>query len=166
MSAETLKQKAQNILNEKISKIKAENIKKNIQVFDIEGSYEGDLPVYVQNTYTKTNISCIGKSVEGTNELAGIGFIMSSIYRDIINDTGVNANILIYNNSNNTLASNDIEAKIHFFDKDGNEIYEGLDMYFSSISIGDWGETVCSLAGPQLIETANSFTIEFIEIVQ
>ena len=36
-----LKQKAQSILNEKDTKIKPENIKKNVQVFDVVGTLDG-----------------------------------------------------------------------------------------------------------------------------
>ena len=41
MSKTTIKQKAEAILSEKTSKIIAPNIKKNVTIFDVTGSYEG-----------------------------------------------------------------------------------------------------------------------------
>ena len=40
----TLKDKAQEILDEKIAKIKPENIKKDIQIFDVTGILDGEVP--------------------------------------------------------------------------------------------------------------------------
>lgn len=42
MSVETLKNKAQNILTEKTNKIIPENIKKDISIFNVTGTYEGE----------------------------------------------------------------------------------------------------------------------------
>lgn len=50
----TIKDKAENILNEKNEKIIPENIKSGVQVFDIEGTYEGSEEDYIECVFSKS----------------------------------------------------------------------------------------------------------------
>lgn len=53
----TLKAKAQNILNEKTEKIIPENIKKDITIFDITGTYEGSGSKQEYDEYTQVDFT-------------------------------------------------------------------------------------------------------------
>lgn len=50
----TIKDKVENILNEKEEKIVPENIKSGVQVFDVEGTYEGSGEDYIEYVFSKS----------------------------------------------------------------------------------------------------------------
>lgn len=75
----TLKDKAQEILDEKIAKIKAINIKDGVSIFDITGNFKGR-NFYMGKTYNKTSLNLNNwgtqwKSADGSTNNHNIGDI-------------------------------------------------------------------------------------------
>lgn len=122
----TLKQKAQSILDEKESKIIAENIKKDITVFDITGTYEGNnSPSYFNPDYYNCGVNYI-LQYSGTKQIQNGDFwcncILAGRERDAMSYPSGRTFFKIEVGTNIDI-NKSMDIRINFYDENNTQIY-------------------------------------------
>lgn len=155
----TLKEKSESILAEKESKIIPENIKSGVQIFGVNGTYAGDVPIY-RETEDKhiSNLACIGKQYFGTGELEGFTFTMHEMYTRI-NYAQPSFTMWIDNISNTTKDTTvSTNLSVIFYNSNGEQI-QSLGCLVKMPSVGNYNYTSGSGQIYEYLREATSFSV-------